>query len=273
MRTLYVSDLDGTLLRRDQTISPFTAETLNRLIGEGMLFSYATARSIVTAAKVTKEIRQNIPVIVYNGTFVVESVSGKRLISNFFTPHDAGSILEFLLSGGVCPFVYAFIDGVERYSFVEANMTEGMRRFYATRRDSRERSVSLSQIGEGDVFHFSCIDRKEKLVPLYERLKDVFPCVCYREMYSGDWWLEIMPPGVSKAAAVLQLKDFLGCGRVVSFGDGENDIPMFRVSDACYAVDNAQESLKKIASGVIGNHEQDGVAHWLRAHAETNGIE
>ena len=43
-KTLYVSDLDGTLLRRDQTVSPFTAETINTLTARGMLFSYATAR-------------------------------------------------------------------------------------------------------------------------------------------------------------------------------------------------------------------------------------
>lgn len=36
MRTLYVSDLDGTLLCRDQRISGYTARTINRLVGEGM---------------------------------------------------------------------------------------------------------------------------------------------------------------------------------------------------------------------------------------------
>ena len=37
-KTLYVSDLDGTLLRHDQTVSPFTAETINTLTARGMLF-------------------------------------------------------------------------------------------------------------------------------------------------------------------------------------------------------------------------------------------
>ena len=45
MRTLYVSDLDGTLLRSDERTSGYTNRTVNRLVGEGMLFSYATARS------------------------------------------------------------------------------------------------------------------------------------------------------------------------------------------------------------------------------------
>ena len=50
-KTLYVSDLDGTLLRHDQTVSPFTAETINTLTARGMLFSYATAHSCVITSR------------------------------------------------------------------------------------------------------------------------------------------------------------------------------------------------------------------------------
>jgi len=59
-----------------------------------------------------------------------------------------------------------------------------------------------------------------------------------------------MPKAASKANAILQLKERLGCDRIVSFGDGENDIDMFRISDEAYAVDNAVESLKKVAPGL-----------------------
>ncbi|MBQ5325810.1 MAG: HAD hydrolase family protein, partial [Oscillospiraceae bacterium] len=43
MKTLYISDLDGTLLNSDAEISSFTANALNSLIEKGLLFSYATA--------------------------------------------------------------------------------------------------------------------------------------------------------------------------------------------------------------------------------------
>ena len=49
MKTLYVSDLDGTLLRSDERTSDYTNQVINRLTEQGMLFSYATARSLVTA--------------------------------------------------------------------------------------------------------------------------------------------------------------------------------------------------------------------------------
>lgn len=40
MTTLYVTDLDGTLMRTDKTLSRYTLETVNRLIDEGMLITY-----------------------------------------------------------------------------------------------------------------------------------------------------------------------------------------------------------------------------------------
>ena len=53
-RTLYVTDLDGTLLNTHDRISPYSTRTINRLVEEGMLFTYATARSLVSASVVAK---------------------------------------------------------------------------------------------------------------------------------------------------------------------------------------------------------------------------
>lgn len=62
MTTLYVSDLDGTLLNSNQTLSTYTIETINQLVDEGMLFSYATARSYQTAKKSDTRIESSISI-------------------------------------------------------------------------------------------------------------------------------------------------------------------------------------------------------------------
>ena len=77
-----------------------------------------------------------------------------------------------------------------------------------------------------------------------------------------------MPKAATKANAILQLKEILGCDKVVCFGDAENDIPMFQIADECYAVANAVPELKAIATGVIGSNAEDGVAKWLLEHFE-----
>jgi len=50
---------------------------------------------------------------------------------------------------------------------------------------------------------------------------------------------------------------------VVAFGDGRNDIDMFELADESYAVQNADEQLKRYATSVISSNDEDGVAHWL----------
>ena len=52
-----------------------------------------------------------------------------------------------------------------------------------------------------------------------------------------------MPKSASKASAILKLKELLNCDRIVSFGDAINDLPMFAISDQCYAMANAVTSL------------------------------
>ena len=54
MKILYVSDLDGTLLNSKQHTSSYTNQVINQLVDEGMLFSYATARSYYSAKPATK---------------------------------------------------------------------------------------------------------------------------------------------------------------------------------------------------------------------------
>ena len=266
---LYITDLDGTLLRNDQTISAFTAQTISRLTAKGLLFSYATARSYATSSKVTAGLPERLPVITFNGTFIMETGSGRLLYSNYFDRREVRELLQILVKKDVYPVVNAFVDGKERFSYFFGKETKGVELFLRARwNDPRRHPVDREdKLLEGDVFHIACIDEEEKLRPLYEEIRDRFPCVFYRDMYIGEMWFEIHPKGATKADAVMRLKEMLGCDEVVCFGDGVNDIPMFLAADRAYAVANAEKALKEIASGIIESNEQDGVAKWLIGHS------
>ena len=266
--TLFLTDLDGTLLRSDQSLSKYTVETLNRLIAEGMQFSYATARSYATSSIVTAGLDARFPVIVYNGTFVLENGTKRRLLSHAFSRASAAEILHNLTDFGVYPIVYAYEGEIEKYFYCPQLISDETEAFLKTRRgDGRENEVAdIKEALRGETFQFSCIDKPEKLLGAYEKLKDRFECVYYKEIYSGEQWLEIHPAGVSKAKALGELKKLVGCERVVCFGDGVNDISMFEISDECYAVANADEKLKKIATGVIESNDSDGVARFLKKY-------
>lgn len=55
----------------------------------------------------------------------------------------------------------------------------------------------------------------------------------------------------------------MNCERLVVFGGGKNDIDMFELADECYAVDNVDDDLKKMATDIILSNDEDGVAKWL----------
>ena len=85
MRTLYVTDLDGTLMRNDMTISEESVRIINQLIDSGILITYATARSFHSAYTITKNIRFKLPVITRNGTTFADQIAVKEQETSFFS--------------------------------------------------------------------------------------------------------------------------------------------------------------------------------------------
>lgn len=264
MKTLYVSDLDGTLLGSGERTSEYTNRVINDLTKQGMIFSYATARSLVTAKKVTEGLSAQIPLIVYNGAFIIDNATEEILAAEYFD-NGIDNLLDELFNRGIYPIVYAYIEKTEKFSFIPEKCTRGMSSFLDSRRgDVRTNIVSApKELKKGDIFYLTCIDEPGKLKPLYERYRDTYHCVYQKDIYTKEQWLEIMPKAASKANAVARLKELSGCGRVIAFGDGKNDIDMFEAADECYAVKNAHEELKRKATAVIGSNDEDGVARWL----------
>lgn len=267
MKTLYVSDLDGTLLHSDEKTSDYTNRTVNELVERGMLFSYATARSFQTSHKVTRGLNAKIPLIIYNGAMTVDNVDGTLLAENFFGREIAG-LLEDLFEQEIYPIVYALIAGEEKFSYVPSKCTRGMNAFLASRQHDKRANPVEHESGllSGAVFYVTCIDEAEKLEPLYRKYKDQYHCVFQEDLYTKEQWLEIMPREASKANAAKQLQARLGCERLVVFGDGKNDVDLFAAADEAYAVENAVEELKRLATAVIGSNDEDGVAKWLNRY-------
>ena len=84
MKTLYVTDLDGTLMRDDKSISNESIAILNRLLAQGIFFTYATARSLASASKITESISLRLPVIIRNGTILADPLSGREIEISMF---------------------------------------------------------------------------------------------------------------------------------------------------------------------------------------------
>lgn len=245
-------------------------EIINGLVEEGMLFTYATARSLVSASVVTEGLTTKIPVIAYNGAFIFQPETREILSREDFSQEERAYATEVIRANGVWPLVYAFVDGVERVSWLSGRENEGIRRYLSLRQgDRRLRPVEDDErLYQGEIFYFTCIGEKDELWPVYDILSNDarYRCTIQQELYRPEYFCEIMPVKATKANAIRKLKKIWNCDRVVSFGDAVNDIPMFEISDECYAVENAVAELKAAATGIIDSNENDGVANWLKAH-------
>jgi len=270
MNELYVTDLDGTLLNRQDRVSPFSIRVINELVDKGLLFTYATARSLVSASRVTEGLSTKIPVIAYNGAFIFQPSTGEILSSEGFSVEERAVVRDILNQYEISPLVYSFINGIEKVSWIPRHENDGIRRYLSNRQgDRRFRAVQDSDaLYQGNIFYYTCIGEKKELQPIFKVFSNDshFRCTLQQELYRPEYWCEIMPANASKANAILKLKSMLGCSRIISFGDAVNDIPMFDISDECYAVENAADELKAAANGIIGSNEEDGVAKWLLDH-------
>lgn len=266
MKTLFVTDLDGTLLRNNALISKESIEIIHSLTKQGMCFSYATARSLYTSAVVTDGLVCSTPVITKNGGLINDAKNGEIFLKNIFSHEEVEDIYHIIRRNDLYPFVSSYQDGKEKYSYDETNITEGIQWFLDTHKNDN-RILPLQgdeNILSGEVFYFTCMGTREMLENAYDEIRRKYRCIFSKDTYDDMMWLEIMPQNATKANAVLQLKEMCGCDYLVVFGDGVNDIPMFEVADESYAVHNAVEELKEIATGVIAGNQEDGVAKWLQ---------
>jgi Cof subfamily protein (haloacid dehalogenase superfamily) len=273
MKILYVTDLDGTLLNCNDSLSEYTVKTINNLMERGMCFSYATARSLSSASVVTKGLKMNIPVIIYNGSFIVNPNTDERLFSLYFNEQEKEMVKNFLTNHSVYPLVYGNTNTEEKVSWIRSKANNGINHYENSRKgDKRLRPVeTIEELYQGKLFYFTCIeDKKEQLIKIFEYFKGKtgFNCTIQKELYREEYWCEIMPEKATKGNAIMELKKILGCDKIITFGDAINDIPMFKISDESYAVENAVDELKEYANGIIKSNEKDGVANWLEENYE-----
>ncbi|MCM1569404.1 MAG: HAD family hydrolase [Roseburia sp.] len=266
-KTLFVTDLDGTLMRNDKSISGKSVTCLKHLIEQGILITYATARSIDSASKLTKDIPFQIPVITRNGTILSNPRTKKEIEIAVFEPDALSMIRQCLKEHEVPGFISSYRNKKETKLYLENRMNTGLQMYLrAHADDKRLRAVpDEDDLYQGEICYFTFIADKADLESLYTSLRgsDKWNCVYQQDKYRPEYWLEICPKSATKAMAVRKIQKQYECEQVVVFGDSLNDISLFEMADEAYAVENAMEELKQLATGVIPSNENDGVAVWL----------
>lgn len=106
-QTLYISDLDGTLLAPDGHLSARTVGMLNTLIEKGVLVSVATARSLMGAFLTgIEQVKWPVPLVLMNGVLLYD-IGARRILQHCAMPaQTVDSVLDICRDEGKFPFVY-----------------------------------------------------------------------------------------------------------------------------------------------------------------------
>jgi len=265
MKRLYVTDLDGTLLDKSSHISKDSADIINMLIKEGILFTYATARSNNSSVLVTQGLDINLPIIIFNGAFIYDPIGSSFLHKVTFTDRQIKNLLSFTKKYSYTPLIYTFINGEQKVLWnCNGSLSEGFY-YYLSKRKNDTRMMPVNSVEEsfcGEIFYITFIENHNDLLPLYDDIKGDkdYNTVFQQELYREEYWCEIMPQSATKANAVKRLKEILGCEQLIVFGDSLNDVPMFEIADKAYAVKNANDRLKELATEIIGYNYENSVA-------------
>lgn len=271
-KTLFVTDLDGTLLSSDSRVSSASAEMLNEAISKGALFSIATARTPSTVSWLLRDVNANLPFIVMTGAALWSKQTGKFSDAITIKPCSAASILEIIRKHSLPAFVYC-LKNDKIHIYHTGPLSEMERKFIDERVDSDYKVFHIPENGCSempdpldDVSLFYAMQPSELVEATYLDIKREVDCnpIFYHDMFGKETGImEVFSPLASKANAVEKLKQMTGAERVVAFGDNLNDLPMLRVADVAVAVENAVDEVKTAADIIIPPNTSDSVARFI----------
>lgn len=266
MKTLYVSDLDGTLFDSGGHLSDFTRDTLNELIAGGMNFTVATARSVSSAAGLLDDLDLKVPAVMMNGVFLTDVPNQKQVYVNRYPVELAHKVIDAFKANGRPPFVYSF-----NGEYIECEFTklknDYERQFVAKRQKLYRRFEKVEDYTVGNnTVYINGIDHKETMQAVADELQkiDGIKFSHYLDTYSGDkYFVEVYVESAGKWNSIKRLKEMYGFDRVVAFGDNGNDVEMLKNADLAVVVGNALPPALEVADIVIDTNDNDGVAKYL----------
>ena len=261
-RWLIAIDIDGTLVHDDGFLSPAVVKEVNRVRDLGHEVIIATGRSAANAIPVIKDVGfANGRGVCSNGavTIEIEDADHRGYRPLEVITFDPRAVLHQLIT--TLPdahFAVEDADGTYRFHKPFPTYALGEQNF----------ETPLEQLMDHPVSRVVVLSPEHDVDEFLGLISGVgLHSVTYAIGYTA--WLDISPSGVSKASALEKQRQELGIAphRVITIGDGRNDITMFQWAKAggghAFAMGQAPEDVQSHASAVTLAVEEDGVAKVL----------
>jgi len=245
---MIITDLDGTLLRSDKTISNRTKNTLSQCRKSGIMVVYATGRG--------GSAEQVAPTELFDGRITMNGAiakSGTTIVHDCLIPYQTARPLliacdkrRMKTTSEISGMHYSNFNVSELWSYIT-----NYRLVDFSRHDmDAEKLYTPNPTPEDKLF-----------------IEQILPAELYF-VVTGDingFLGQIMHIGATKAKAVSALANYwdISLSEIVAFGDDYNDIEMLQECGVGVAVENAINEVKAVADSICDANDNDGIAKWL----------
>ena len=264
------TDMDGTLLDpKGQLDLPRLEKILDKLDQRGIRFVIATGNEIHRMRQLLGHIAERVVLVVANGARIFENneliqaqtwddAMVDKALGHFKGRECQDQFVVTAMNGG---FVKEGTVFTELDKFMTPEMIE---KLYQRMNFVDEFDSSLF----GGVLKMSMVVGEERLDSVLQEINDLFDGHV-RAVSSGYGCIDILQDGIHKAWGLVELlkRWNLKPEQIMAFGDSENDIEMLELAGISYAMENAEEAVKRVATKVAPANSQAGVykvlENWL----------
>ncbi|ACZ29544.1 Cof-like hydrolase [Xylanimonas cellulosilytica DSM 15894] len=279
---LVATDLDGTLLRADGTISARTREALAAAEEAGVEVVFVTARPPRWLEPLAEIVGGHGRVVCLGGAAVWDLATGQALDVCGFDDDDAAALVADLraavpgtafvlerVDGPTFDHTYAGIETLETIQpswlapRVEDTLFAGAPPVGKLLALAEEDLLAARVSGRQTAPRISTATQEK----FFDVVRDVVGDRAQLAYSGGGGLAELLAPGVSKAAALARwsAREGIDAADVWAFGDMPNDLPMLRWAGVGHAVANAHPAVLAAADAVVASNDDDGVARALEA--------
>lgn len=253
---MILTDLDGTLICSDGSISDRTKEILKSCQNRGIYVVIATARYWIGAERYIEEIQPDYE-ITTDGTLIHRH--GEEVYSCNFEIEDTNKIVQDLFAWDSKTEITV---AAGRQVYWNSNHISESKKLYKAVYNDYQKPLTC---------HANKIVAQLPAYEIAEQIANRNPCRL--QTYRGENWYAFLPEKAGKVLAIRELAKILNISlnEIVAFGDDKNDIEMLKICGIGVAVANAISDVKDIADDVTLSNDENGVAEWLAKNVMYSG--
>ena len=264
-------DLDGTLLKSNKELAPYTKEILKKAIDQGILVMPSTGRPLTGVPKELLEFPGIKYAVTANGARVIDITTGKPMVEELLA-HDIAEKLMYVFEH-YDSFREIYFEGV---GYASREALENISKYLEV--PAMANYISSTRIAVDDVrekFEEEKDRPVDKIQALFTSVEDRDAARAEIQDISGieitgalPMNLEINAAGVNKGKAMIELGKVLGIPKeeIMAFGDGDNDLKMLKEVGVGVAMENAIPSVKEAADYITLTNDEEGVARFIEKY-------